>query len=435
MKLKVLAAGIGLALASTMAQAEEQKPNIIYIIGDGMGFEYISAYRYAMSDLDSKTIAKTEFDAMLKGAATTYPDDNTWVTDSAAGATALATGVKSYNGAIAVDSDKYPLQSIMELARENGWSTGSVSTSQVNHATPASFFTHHPSRYEYNQIADKIATQVVEGKPSFDVMLGGGQSYFKREDKNWLDVLPEHGMQVVTDMQKLNSVDTTPVMGLFAEKGLPFAIDGDVDALANMTRSALRLLDKKQQPFALMIEGSEIDWCGHANDIACAVHEMDGLNRALKVVREYQQNNPNTLVVMTADHSTGGLTIGRDGEYAWHSERVMNIESSIASMSKEMLSMDTESWAEYVAEKVNFELTQEYLDELAIAAEKEGEEQRDALHQALVYITGDITGTGWTTSGHTGVDVPVFAAGPYSENFSGYMDNTDIGKQLIKIVK
>ncbi|HAS21579.1 MAG TPA: alkaline phosphatase, partial [Idiomarina loihiensis] len=122
MKLKALAAGIGLALASTMVQAEEQKPNIIYIIGDGMGFEYISAYRYAMSDLDSKTIAETEFDAMLKGAATTYPDDNTWVTDSAAGATALATGVKSYNGAIAVDSDKYPLQSIMELARENGWS-------------------------------------------------------------------------------------------------------------------------------------------------------------------------------------------------------------------------------------------------------------------------------------------------------------------------
>ncbi len=103
MKLKALVAGIGLALASSMVHAEEQKPNIIYIIGDGMGFEFITAYRYAMSDLDSKTIAKTEFDAMLKGAATTYPDDNTWVTDSAAGATALATGVKSYNGAIGVD--------------------------------------------------------------------------------------------------------------------------------------------------------------------------------------------------------------------------------------------------------------------------------------------------------------------------------------------
>ncbi|MBL4857020.1 MAG: alkaline phosphatase, partial [Idiomarina sp.] len=202
-----------------------------------------------------------------------------------------------------------------------------------------------------------------------------------------------------------------------------------------MTRTALRLLDKKQQPFALMIEGSEIDWCGHANDIACAVHEMDGLNRALKVVSEYREKNPNTLIVMTADHSTGGLTLGRDGDYAWYSDRVMAIENSIAFMSKEMLAMDTSSWAEYVADKVNFELTQEYLDELAIAAEAEGEEQQDALHQALVYITGDITGTGWTTSGHTGVDVPVFAVGPYSENFGGNMDNTDIGKQLIKLVK
>ncbi|MBP57756.1 MULTISPECIES: alkaline phosphatase [Idiomarina] len=435
MKLKALVAGIGLAFASSMVHAEEQKPNIIYIIGDGMGFEFITAYRYAMSDLDSKTIAKTEFDAMLKGAATTYPDDDTWVTDSAAGATALATGVKSYNGAIGVDADKYPLQTMMELARESGWSTGSVSTSQVNHATPASFFTHHPSRYEYNQIADKIATQVVEGEASFDVMLGGGQSYFDRDDKNWLDILPEHGMQIVTDMEQLESVDTAPVMGLFAEKGLPYAIDGDVDALANMTRTALRLLDKKQQPFALMIEGSEIDWCGHANDIACAVHEMDGLNRALQVVREYRENNPNTLIVMTADHSTGGLTIGRDGEYAWYSDRVMQIESSIAHMSEEMLSMDSDNWPEYVADKVNFELTQDYIDELAIAAEEEGEAREDSLHQALVYITADITGTGWTTSGHTGVDVPVFAAGPYSENFGGYMDNTDIGKALIEIVR
>ncbi|MDV6315782.1 alkaline phosphatase [Idiomarina sp. HP20-50] len=435
MKLKALMAGIGLVLASSVVHAEEQKPNIIYIIGDGMGFEYISAYRYAMSDLDSKTIAKTEFDALLKGAATTYPDDDTWVTDSAAGATALATGVKTYNGAIGVDADKHPLQTIMEIARENGWATGSVSTSQINHATPASFFTHHPSRYEYNQIADQIATQVVEGKPSFDVMLGGGHAYFERKDKNWLDVLPEHGMQIVTDMQQLDSVNNTPVMGLFAEKGLPHAIDGNVDALATMTQTALRLLDKKQQPFALMIEGSEIDWCGHANDIACAVHEMDSLNRALKVVAEYRRNNPNTLVVMTADHSTGGLTLGRDGEYAWYSERVMAIESSIAKMSEEMLAMDAGNWPQYVADKVNFELTQEYIDELAIAAEQTGEEQEDALHQALVYITGDITGTGWTTSGHTGVDVPVFADGPYSDNFGGYMDNTDIGKALIEIVR
>lgn len=435
MKLKALLAGIGLALASSVVHAETEKPNIIYIIGDGMGFEYISAYRYAMSDLDTKTIAETEFDTLLKGAATTYPDDDTWVTDSAAGATALSTGVKSYNGAVGVDTNKHPLKTIMEMARDKGWATGSVSTSQVNHATPASFFTHHPSRYEYNQIADKIGEQIVKGNPSFDVMLGGGQRYFDRDDANWMTRIPEHGMPILTDMKQLDSVESVPVMGLFADKGLPHAIDDNVDALATMTDAAIRLLDKTDKPFALMIEGSEIDWCGHANDIACAVHEMDSLNRALKVVATYREKNPNTLIVMTADHSTGGLTLGRDGDYAWYSDRVMAIQHSIAYMTNDMLSMEPDEWASYVSDNVQFELTQEYLDELAVAAEHDGKERKSALHDALVYITGDITGTGWTTSGHTAVDVPVFAAGPRSENFGGYMNNIDISKNLIEIVQ
>lgn len=439
MKRSILTAALALSFsagsASAFANDHNDDPNIIYIIGDGMGFEYISAYRYAMSDLETHTVAPIEFDAMLTGAATTYPEDNTWVTDSAAGATALATGEKTYNGAIAVDNDKHPLKTIMEMAKDNGWATGAVSTSQVNHATPASFFNHHPSRYEYNEIADLIAEQVVNGKPSFDVLLGGGRSYFEREDKNWFEILPDYGLTITTDLNSLDQIDEAPVLGAFAPKGLPFAIDGDVNALAKMTDAALRLLEPKEGSFALMIEGSEIDWCGHANDIACAVHEMDGLNRALEVVREFQEKHPNTLVVMTADHSTGGLTLGRDGDYAWYSDRVMNIESSISSMVSDLLGMEADEWADYVADKVNYELTEEYVDELMAAADEDEDDRKDALHDALVYITGDITGTGWTTSGHTGVDVPVFARGPHSEAFRGYMNNTDIAKALINIVK
>lgn len=435
MKKTLTAAAIGLAMSASGAVAQEQKPNIIYVIGDGMGFEFISAYRYAMSDLDTKKIAETQFDHYLTGAATTYPEDDTWVTDSAAGATALATGEKSYNGAIGVDNDKTSLKTVMEYAKNSGYMTGSVSTSQINHATPASFFSHHPSRYEYNQIADLMAQQYIEDEASYDVVLGGGQQYFIRDDKNWVELLEQHGLKVVQDMQMLDQVEQAPVMGLFAPKGLPHAIDEGKDSLAQMTSNALRLLSGDDKPFALMIEGSQIDWCGHANDIACAVHEMDSLNKALSVVADFMQDNPNTLLVMTADHSTGGLTLGRDGEYAWYSDRVMSIESSIATMRNELLNMDAEQWPEYVADKVNFELTQDYIDELALAAEQEGKEREDAIHDALVYITGDITGTGWTTSGHTAVDVPVFAKGPYAEGFRGYMNNTDIGKRLIEIVK
>lgn len=438
MKQSLLAASVALVAAtvssSAMAQSQQQ-PNIIYVIGDGMGFEYISAYRYAMSDLDTKEIAPTQFDDILVGAATTYPNDDTWVTDSAAGATALATGVKTYNGAIGMDNDKKPVKTLMEYAHENGYSTGSVSTSQINHATPASFFSHHPSRYEYNLIADKMAQQIVDGKPNFDVILGGGQQYFIRDDKNWVEAIEQQGMQVVQDMTLLDDVEQAPVMGLFAPSGLPHAIDEGKDSLATMTSSALRLLSQEDKPFALMIEGSQIDWCGHANDVACAVHEMDSLNRALTVVSEFMQEHPNTLLVMTADHSTGGLTLGRDGDYAWYSDRVMNIEHSISYMIGEMVDMEPSQWADYVTDVVNYELTEDYVDMLAEAAEEDGEERGEALHEALVYITGDITGTGWTGSGHTAVDVPIYAKGPYSDEFKGYMNNIEIGQKLIDIVQ
>ncbi|MGM0526744.1 MAG: alkaline phosphatase [Pseudomonadota bacterium] len=434
MKRTLLAASVAL-LSSTAMADDHQQPNIIYVIGDGMGFEFISAYRYAMSDLETKEMTETQFDHYLTGAALTYPEDDTWVTDSAASATALATGEKSYNGAIGMDNDKTSLKTVMEYAKQSGYATGSVSTSQINHATPASFFSHHPSRYEYNEIADLMGQQIVEGKSSFDVIYGGGQQYFIRNDKNWAELAEQHGMRVIQDMQMLDQVEQAPVMGLFAQRGLPHAIDEGKESLAKMTSSALRLLDNEDKPFALMIEGSQIDWCGHANDIACAVHEMDSLNKALEVVNEYMENNPNTLFVMTADHSTGGLTIGRDGEYAWYSDRVMQIEHSIAYMKDKLLDMDSDQWASFVADAVNAELTQEYIDELAVAAEQEGEDREDALHKALAYITGDITGTGWTTTGHTGVDVPVYATGPNSDQFRGYMDNTEIGQRLIDIVK
>ena len=293
MKRTLLAASV--ALLSTAAVADDhQKPNIIYVIGDGMGFEFISAYRYAMSDLETKNIAPTQFDEVLTGAATTYPEDDTWVTDSAAGATALATGEKSYNGAIGMDNDKTSLKTVMEYAKNSGYMTGSVSTSQVNHATPASFFSHHPSRYEYNEIADLMAQQYIKNEASYDVLLGGGQQYFVREDKDWVSLLEQHGLQVIQDMQMLDQVEQPPVMGLFAPKGLPHAIDEGKDSLARMTSTALRLLSAEDKPFALMIEGSQIDWCGHANDIACAVHEMDSLNKALEVVDAFIKNNPNT---------------------------------------------------------------------------------------------------------------------------------------------
>lgn len=419
-----------------------QPPNIIFMIGDGMGFEYISAYRYAMSELGAGKLAPTPFDDLLVGAATTYPDDDTWVTDSAAGATALATGVKSYNGAIGIDADKNPQQTLMELARKHGWSTGAVATVQVNHATPASFFTHHPSRNLYNEIADSYAQQVTSGGWSFDVLLGGGHSYFERDDVNWLPKLEQNGLQVITELEQLQEVSTSPVLGLFAEKALPFAIDDRPGRLAEMTTHALRLLEQRSatigKPFALMVEGSMIDWCGHANDIACAVHEMADFAGAVEVVRNYLRDHPNTLLVITADHSTGGLTLGQGGEYAWYSEKVMGIEKSVEAMATELVQRPKSEWPDYVAATLNLPLSEaqwQQLEAVTIDEQLKGRDKLKPVHQVLVQIISEHTRTGWTTSGHTAVDVPVMAIGPGADAFRGYIDNTDIAKALLKLVR
>ncbi|MDX1706417.1 alkaline phosphatase [Pseudidiomarina sp.] len=422
-------------------QQNTTPPNIIFMIGDGMGFEYISAYRYAMSEPGAGTLAPTPFDDLLLGAATTYPDDDTWVTDSAASATALATGVKSYNGAIGIDANKHPQQNMMERARSQGWYTGAISTVHVNHATPASFFTHHPSRKMYEAIADSLATPLQPGVWRFDVLLGGGYRYFSRDDKNWLPELQQQGMTVITEFDQLTTTTTTPVLGLFAAEALPAAID-DQPRLASMTQTALRLLTAKQQqqqqPFALMVEGSQIDWCGHANDIACAVHEMKDFAQALDVVLAYQKEHPNTLIVITADHSTGGLTLGQGGEYAWYSQKVMGITASLEVMTRELLELPRNQWREYLQPRLNLELTEEEWHRIAaveVPAEAKGRDRQKAIRSAIVPIISSHTRTGWTTSGHTAVDVPVMAIGPGSEAFRGYQDNTDIGKALLKLIR
>lgn len=419
---------------------ETAPPSIIFMIGDGMGFEYISAYRYAISELGAPALSPTVFDDLLVGAATTYPDDDTWVTDSAASATALAAGVKSYNGAIGLDRQQQPVTTMMELAQQRGWGTGAVVSVQVTHATPAAFFTHHASRQMYNQIADSYAEQVTAGQWGFDVLLGGGYSHFDRDDKNWLPELAAQGLQIATEFEQLPAIEKTPVLGLFAPLNLPHSIDA-APQLGNMTQHALRLLHQQQQtsgkPFALMVEGSMIDWCGHANDIACAVHEMADFANAIEVVLEYQRQHPNTLVVITADHSTGGLALGHGGEYAWHGDKVMGIKASLEVMTRGLLARQPDEFRDYLAPLLNLPLTEQQwqsIEAVQVPAELRGRARQAPFGKVLVDIISDHTSTGWTTTGHTAVDVPVLAIGPGAEKFRGYQDNTDIAKQLMQLI-
>jgi len=232
---------LSLLLAPAMALAAPK--NIIYMIGDGMGPAYLAGYRYFNDDKATAEVENTIFDELWLGMASTYPDDDTYVTDSAAGATALATGFKSYNGAISVNRQHIPIGTMMQVAKQLGKANGIVASSQVNHATPASFLAHNKSRRNYNEIADMYLDYRIEGKTVADVILGGGTNYFIREDRNLVNEFKQLGFQYTDNWQKLDTLTQTPAMALLADVALPAALNSSQDKqLATLTEKALQLL-------------------------------------------------------------------------------------------------------------------------------------------------------------------------------------------------
>ncbi|RZF83310.1 alkaline phosphatase [Pseudoalteromonas sp. CO325X] len=415
--------------ASFFANAEQATPkNIIYMIGDGMGPAYTSAYRYYVDDKSTKVVEPTVFDSILVGMAHTYPDDDTIVTDSAAGATALSTATKSYNGAIAVDTQKHDLKTMLEIAKERKMTTALVATSQINHATPASFAAHNESRRNYDDIANDFFDNKIKGALPVDLMLGGGTQYFIREDRSLVNEFIAQGYQYSDNLSQLEQLQQIPALGLYAAKGLPFALDGESKRLTKMTDKALSLLAANENPFFVMIEGSQIDWCGHANDIACAMAEMDDFAHAIDKAKAYVDAHPDTLLVITADHSTGGLTIGANGQYLWHADVVKGVTATAGVIAERLLASDDMAtvWQQTTA----LEFT-EARKVLLTQAKNVG---TDALVMTVKKLINEASFTGWTTSGHTAIDVPVFAYGNGAEQFIGSQNNTDIAQKLINFI-
>ncbi|MGS0681350.1 alkaline phosphatase [Shewanella sp. 125m-7] len=428
---------------SPIIAAEYLPKNIIYLIGDGMGPAYTSAYRYYSDNLQTKRVERTIFDELLVGMSSTYPDDDTYVTDSAAAATALATSYKTYNGAIAVDDQRGALPTILELAKSQGKTTAIVVTSQINHATPASFLAHNESRRNYDQIADSYLSNLIDKRPVADLMLGGGTQYFVREDKNLTQEFEEYGYQYINELSDLNSLEKLPALGLFAPKGLPAAIESDdPHRLTTMTHKALGLLSNQDAPFVMMVEASQIDWCGHSNDIACAMSEMDDFAKTLALVKRYVDAHPDTLLVATADHSTGGLTLGLDGTYQWQGQllhQVHSLPSTIAKLildSPEVLN-DRGAFSAFLHPHISIDIKDKKLDGLRwkpnsrLSQHKAEKQITDDLKQAI----DKLTYTGWTTGGHDAIDVPVYAYGKGALYFRGHKDNTEIAATLIQMVQ
>ncbi|QQX81401.1 alkaline phosphatase [Shewanella sp. KX20019] len=414
---------------------EEVPKNIIYLIGDGMGPAYTSAYRYFSDRPDTKAVEKTIFDQLLVGMSSTYPDDDTYVTDSAAAATALATSIKTYNGAISVDHQHDSLPTMMEVAKEMGKTTAIVVTSQINHATPASFLAHNESRRNYDEIADSYLTNLINGQPVAELMLGGGQQYFVRDDKDLTKSFNKHGYHYIDSIADLDQLDQLPALGLFSQKGLEPALGSKYPVrLMQMTKKALQLVSASKKPFVMMVEASQIDWCGHSNDISCAMAEMDDLSQTVNVIKAYIDTHPDTLLVMTADHSTGGLSLGRDGTYQWKGQLLKNVTMMPSAIAASLLK--SEQPLTLWQQATQLPLTKEQQTQLTanIATAKSATEPTRKLTSSIKKLIDEVTFTGWTTSGHDAVDVPVFAYGMGSDAFIGHQDNTDIATTLMQMI-
>jgi alkaline phosphatase len=301
-------------------QSEPTVKNIIFFIGDGMGIDQISVARIEHLGADGLlNLDKLPVTGLVK----THSIDNL-ITDSAAGATAMATGYKTRNGMVGVLPDSTAVLTILEAARDRGMSTGLVVTSSITHATPACFASHVASRANQSGIARQLLHEKV------DVLLGGGRMYFlssgtpgsvRKDTLNLIKMAVNAGYSYLESRDELLSSGSGKLLGLFARDG--FENKPDEPSLAEMTEKALDILSKNETGFFLMVEGSQIDWGGHENNLAYTTRELLAFDQALRKGVEFADAYGNTLIVVTADHETGGLDIlggqlnGQDLQINW----------------------------------------------------------------------------------------------------------------------
>jgi len=302
--------------------------NIILFSGDGMGAEHRKAARWAAVGETGKLAMD---DMPASGLLQTHSADNV-ITDSAAASTAIATGVKTNNGVIGLDTNLGYLPTILEKAKKQGKRTGLVTTTQIVHATPAAFAAHVADRNLVREIADQLLIAGV------DILLGGGEDEFlpasdngcfpeagKRDDgRNIINEAIAIGYAYVCDPGSFGLVETSSTLqliGLFGDEGMtrPYS-----PSLAEMTQKAIDVLSQSSNGFFLMVEGGQIDWASHINDAKNAISDTIGLDEAVEIAKQFASKANDTLVIVTSDHETGGMVVslspsglpGEDGPFS-----------------------------------------------------------------------------------------------------------------------
>ena len=446
--------------------AEGKAKYVFFFIGDGMGVNQVNAAETYRGSLEGRIgITPMCFASFpYVGFANTQSATN-GVTDSAAGGTALATGHKTKNGTIGMNTEHTePLTSLAYMAQTAGAAVGVTTSVSVDHATPASFYAHQPDRNMYYEIGVEL------GKSQFDFFAGsdflkpnnpnGGPNLYEQTEQAGYTIVKSYKEY----QKKCKKADR---MVLFqsdeANKkdhgSIPYALDRTKDdlKLADITRAAINFLTKKQSEkngFFLMVEGGKIDWACHANDIGTVIQETIDMDEAVRVAYEFYEQHPDeTLIVISADHETGGLSLGR-GPYELHLETLCNQSMTISKLGGELHKLHDKlgnayNWdavKDYLRQSFGFwdkvQLT-EHQDEILLRAfnhiqegmskdEKSMYQSDDELASTVKRILNENAYVTWGSGGHSNGYVPVFAIGAEAETFIGRMDNTDITKRIAK---
>ncbi len=449
-------------LCVSYAYAQQAK-YVFFFIGDGMGVNQVQGTELYLGELNGKIeISPLDFTEFpFATTSSTYSATN-GVTDSAAGGTALATGKKTKNGVIGMEKDQQtPIGSIAMRAKEKGCRVGIATSVSVDHATPAAFYAHNPDRKNYYQIGKDLFLAGFDFYAGSDFLdpdnQGQSESLYSLASKNGYAIA--RGYDDFTaqcdQADKLILFQTEEASKTYRD-AIPYAIDrqkGDL-ALSDITSAAIRFLSKDlSKGFFLMVEGGKIDWACHSNDAATAFREVVDLNESIRQALQFYEDHPDeTLIVISADHETGGLVLGT-GEYALNLQALQYqrvSETAFTSIlnglrrqtgnrvtweqAAEALKTNFGFWNEVKLSEAQEKRLREVFDRTftggKVEMEKSEYAQDEPLAAEAVRVLNEIALVGWVSGGHSAGYVPVFAVGAGAELFQGRMDNIEIPARI-----
>ena len=446
-----------------------QAKYVFYFIGDGMGTNQVLGTEMYLSELKGEIgrqrLCMTQFP--YSGQAATFSASN-GITDSSAAGTCLASGKKTNNGVLGQDDKGKDVQTVAETLKAQGWGVGIMTSVAIDHATPGAFYAHVPSREMYYEIGKQLAYS------NFDFF--GGAAFHQPNPKegnnhvaseNLYNLCEEQGYtlahgfeeaQQLMDAQKMILMQTTD--GIDRNKpsyNIPYAIDRKADdlTLEQIVRTAIPFLSSKYERFFMMVEGGMIDYASHGNDAATAFGEVIAMDEALRLAYDFYLSHPDeTLIVVTADHETGGLALG-NSDYtlnlqllqhqhcsAWIlSDKVSALFKGQKPKWEEVKQVLTESLGLYAQVEVTPEEDAALQKAYKKAASHKGNDMKtmykdiNEIGALAVKMLNDKSKIGWTTHAHSAHAVPIFAVGVGAERFSGWHDNSDIPKLILQATR